>query len=231
MIQAISFSVFCYVVYGYLLVLGVEVLFEQKFRAGRWMRPVGILVVLGLLSLFRWGFVMAKDPLVVRASCITGEYDPGTVIAGIKWRPEYSDTRVLFKNDTDNNYQDLDVVINTDQFISASTETTLIGCKVFNTDTGQDTVTMPVIDKKTGRKHILSQDKMSFFSGGIHVMCDKLPKHNYAEILLAVAHPDPERKALYGPRKDPTLVGVNGTYTSIGGRPRTIKDVYKVVPR
>jgi energy-coupling factor transporter transmembrane protein EcfT len=252
--QAISFSWTIRIVYGYLGVLLLEVLLERRFRTRWWFRPIGVAAVLALGAAFVFGFVYAPDPLIIKAKNLSGEEVPGTKIAEIEWRSEYSDLRVLFENNTDIDYHNLDFIVSTDQFITAQGETTKSnGVRVYNTSKSTDIVTFKA-PAPNGGKIILPQGQVTFFSIGNRVTCDKLIKHGGAfEIVLAIARPSvqfprpPEafdsqgqpnpdfimtesgdRNFAYGTRINATKICVTGSYESLGNRPRQINNCYAV---
>jgi hypothetical protein len=252
--QAISFSWSVVLVCGYLTALLLEILFEQRFRSKSWIRPLGIVSILVIFALFMFGFVYASDPLVIKARNLTGEKEVGTQIAGIIWRPEYSDFRILFENASDNDYHNLDFVLSTDRLITAEAETTKAqGVQVYNTSKSADAVTITNTSIE-GKKSILPDNKVTFFTAGVRVTCEKLIKHGGAfEIILAIAQPLPAFKipsnafdsqgklnpdflmveggdmgAAYGPRINATKVCLKGSYESLGSRPRKLQNCYPI---
>lgn len=249
--QAISFSWAVGLVYGYLLVLLLEVLYERRFKSKRWLRPLGVTVITAVAALFIFGYVYARDPLKIRTRNLTGEKAAGTQIAGITWKPEYSDIRIVFQNNTDNDYRNLDFVLTTGHLITAEGSTISTGpVSVYNTITGPDVVTMTMTSE--GKKTVIPDNRTVFFSGGVRVTCDKLMKHGGVfEIVLAIAQPPEVPKAAfdssgklipgfimlltvdkgefpYGPRVNITTVDVNGSYESLGGRLRKVHDSFSV---
>jgi hypothetical protein len=111
LMQATSFALTTGLIFAYLLVLLLQVLMEPKFRSRKWLRPLGVSGVVAITAWFAFGFVWAPDPLDVHPREITGEYEPGTTLAGIKWIPQYADVRVEFDNQTNSEYRNIDMLI------------------------------------------------------------------------------------------------------------------------
>ena len=248
--QAISFSWSVYLVYGYMGVLLLEVLLERKFRTNRWLRPVGVFAILILAASFVFGFVYAPDPLSIRVRNINGDKDSGTKVGGIAWRPEYTDSRIVFSNTTDNDYHNLDFIVSLDRLITAEGQTTNTpGVQLYNTIAGPDVFTITRTSAE-GKKNILPEERTTPFAAGIRVTCDKLIKHGGTfEVVLAIAQPlvpmpseafdslgnlNPRfmavvnvgRDAAYGPRVSALTACVNGSYESRGSRPRQVHNCY-----
>ncbi len=104
-------------VYAGLALLIVDVQLEPSITA-RFRRIAQIVVVSGIL-LFSWKVVFVSAPLNFFALSTRVEYEPGTTIAGISWRPYFSEMDVSITNPTERNYEDLELVITPDHPVAA----------------------------------------------------------------------------------------------------------------
>jgi hypothetical protein len=140
---------------------------------------------------------------------------------------------VYFRNDSDDDYNNLDVVITTDRFISAQAQTTnLAGVQIFNTPTGQDAITSSYIDNKTGKLTYTPENKVLMFTGGNRLICNRLPKHTGFEIVLAITVPPelgkPGISGMYRERTAATEVHIEGTYEGLAKKPHRLDITYPV---
>jgi hypothetical protein len=98
-------------IYAGFLLLVVDVWFEPELK-----RYTGWRVVIGLLLLvfataFSLRVVFVNAPLDISAFSNSAEYPIGTTIAGISWRPEFSELLVSVRNPSEKNYDDVNLLI------------------------------------------------------------------------------------------------------------------------
>jgi hypothetical protein len=107
-----SFNLGVFLIYGGGLVFIIEVLFDPWMRKYLILyRFLGIVIVLCLLTEFSTGVVFVNAPLNTMVSIHRTTYAPGTIIAGIKWRSEFTDLRMSLSNNTENDYREVDLYI------------------------------------------------------------------------------------------------------------------------
>jgi hypothetical protein len=111
-----SFTVGVCLIYGGGLICLIELLFNPWTRQySIWDRFIGITTVLCLLTMFSEEIVFINAPLDTMATIHRVSYAPGTIIAGIKWRPEFADLRLSLINNTDNDYKEVDIYVEPDE--------------------------------------------------------------------------------------------------------------------
>lgn len=203
-----------------------------------------------LLAVFLKYVVFLPSPLVITARDYNGDYEDGRKIAGIAWKPKYSDLRVVFSNPTDRDYEHIDVVVGAGMYIAdAKPSTNMPGVSVFKTSAGPDNVTVPRKDS-SGHVTYEPEENVLFVSGGVKVICDKLPRGTSFEIVLALvtipsagnlsSPPSSDNllvmsapgiqsnPAIFGPRTPAKTIGISGWFQSLGHRPHRVRDFYEV---
>jgi hypothetical protein len=114
-------------IYAGFLLLIIDVWLAPELRGyRRW--KVGIVVILvALCGAFSWGIVFVKAPLGIAAWVTDAEYPPDSrKIAGIVWRPEFTELQVWISNSSDRNYEDVDLVIRPTSAIAAIAQLTAV---------------------------------------------------------------------------------------------------------
>lgn len=242
----ISFGVSAGCIYLGLLILCADAwiepaLAEVPFR----FRIIPSLVFLIPILAFSRYIVFASAPMEVRATDYNGNFPPGRLIGGKPVNPKFSTLHVSFKNPTQSDYKDIDFVVASDQYV-ISAQADVPWVIVLNTTAGPDEVTFPKRDGKGGVSYADDTQKQ-LLSGGIRVICDKLPKGMSFDITMAIAnvpsagklaHPQSSDQLLaigrsdidiaFGPRTAATVVGISGSYSSLAGRPHRLRSMYSV---
>jgi len=184
-------TAFMYVVF---IVSAFDIWLEPGLRKRTFIRILGILIILALTVLFTVGIVIRPAPLLVKGRGYMGGYK-GTKVANIDWKPEYSDVRAVFRNDTEQDYTKLDIVLspNPHSYLIAAfgQNTNMPGVTILNTEQGSDQIHITNRDKSgnpTGEEFTQDSPGVSFFTGTIRVLCDRLPKHTVLEIVMAVVN-------------------------------------------
>ncbi len=247
----ISFTACAVALYVGMVILAVDPWIEPGLRKmpPLWRAIPTVFFVIPLFAFTRY-VVFLPSPLIVTATDYNGDYPAGRKIAGIEWKSAYSALHVLFLNQTDYDYKDLDFVVATNEYIAAAEQDGNVpGVSVFNTSGGPDRVSS---SHKDSSGHITYEDEknLQLLSGGIRVICDKLPRHSSFDIVLAIVNvpsagrlslpPSSDyllalqgptlvnREDVYGPRTPATKVGVSGRFKSLGQRPHRLREMHDV---
>lgn len=248
-----SFAVCAGCVYLGLIVLCVDPWIEPALReVSPLLRIVPSVIFFIPLLVFTRYVIFLPAALEIKGTDYNGDFPSGQAIAGIEWKPAYSELELSFSNHTDHDYKDLDLVVGVNEYIAAVGKTEFPGVTIFNTQAGPDTLHYA---HKDGEGHVsYEQDKdLKLLSGGVRVLCDKLPKDaSFSVILAVVSVPSagehsipsasnsllalqssdlPNRDDLYGPRTAATKFGVSGWYKSLGQRPHRVRQMYEVTQR
>jgi hypothetical protein len=249
----ISFTICAVCVYLGLIVLCVDPWIEPALRkVSPWLRAIpSIIFIIPLFAVTRY-VIFLPAALEIKGTDYNGDFPSGRTIAGIEWKPAYSELEIVFSNHADHDYKDLDVVVGVNEYIAAIGKTEFPGVTVFNTQVGPDALRGTNNDK-SGRVSYEQDRNMKLLSGGVRVLCDKLPKDTSFSVILALvivpsagehSRPSasnsllalqssdlPNRDDLYGPRTAATQFGVSGWYKSLGQRPHRVRKIYEVTQR
>jgi hypothetical protein len=176
------FAVAC--IYVGFLALIVDVWLEPDLRGKlKWQLSASAVLLL-LTSAFSWGVVFVKAPLPVEAHETDGEYPAGTVIAGIKWRPEFTELSVDIENPEDRAYEDLNIVIRPNNAVaevaqkSSVSDVTIVDADEFAMD----------LVAKIGqtKKQLAFPVVLIATDSGYRVRCGRLPGHTHLRIVMAL---------------------------------------------
>jgi hypothetical protein len=118
----LSGVIFIYVGFA---VLAIDLWFEPDVSL-RW-RLIGIAIAVAVAISFSLEIVFVKTPLEVGAVMTDAEYPVGTTpLAGITWRPQFTELQVWMTNPTDESYDDVNVIVRPSTPIAAIAEE--LGC-------------------------------------------------------------------------------------------------------
>lgn len=230
---------------GGLVLLAVDLCLEPALAIHRRFRATGIAAILLAIAAFSYNVTFARAPVELGSYMIPGEYPDGTKIGGITWRSGLRDLRVTFRNPTDDDYQDLDLIIHPGLhgvFITEIGQVGDVAGVTFLTSTelearqGANGVPSVTFDATTG--HTLgdlwkfrtpNQPNLQNKIVPLHPLpdhyrlhCEKLPHRTTLVITIAVANEDMPK-----PVGRISSVGVKGQYRG-GFRVRTIDQVVDV---
>jgi hypothetical protein len=165
-------------------------------------------------SLVVWSFVNAMDHL------LKDQFGEENKIAGIAWRDDYVDTRLILGNPTDDNYEDLDLRINLYKLMH----------KVGKVD--------GVAECSFNFENIFANaDGPPEESGGFRIRCPLFPRKSAINVLMAVSDdPDNFHAGEHGrrapnPKTKPTRFSVEGYYTIRGKTFKVTKREMKIADR
>jgi hypothetical protein len=165
--------------------ISIEIALSDVSRA---VKAVLFVVPLSLATFPTYQLLM-DAPLITRSYATRGDYQQGTLIAGIEWKPSYSELRVKLENSTDIDYEDLDIRIATDQPMVALAQTSkLPGVAITdNSILVGDSIGFQTIDPKTGAKGTLQLPIHPLTTNTYRLLCQRLPKHSMLLLIGAVS--------------------------------------------
>jgi hypothetical protein len=175
--------------------------------------------------------------LTIKASSFAGEYGPKvTTIAGVAWKPIYTDVRVIIENDSDDDYQNVDLFISSDLMtIYPAQITRLPGVTLIPEPTPMKLPPTLVIGQDAQGKDVTIPTVPLTADAGIlakryRLLCNNLPHGAKMELLLpSIATNkfggDPNK--YFAPKRDAKEVKVVGQFL-LAGKKRTVDQT--VVP-
>lgn len=172
-------------IYAGFLLLGIEACLEPELRGFvRW--KIGIVVALIAFSAaFSWGIVFVRAPLEISAFVTDAEYPPGSKIAGIAWRPEFTELQMWVKNPSERNYDDVSVLIRPRSPIAAIAQLSNVPNVSFEDKNGFNSRFMdinPTTRTKTAIPLVLLAT-----DAGYRMRCPHLPAGTPIQIVIALA--------------------------------------------
>jgi hypothetical protein len=172
-------------IYAGFLLLAIDAWFEPELQNYRRWRIGIVLTVTGFAAAFSWGVVFVKAPLEVSAMVTDAEYPPGTTIAGIAWRPEFTELLMSIKNPSDRSYDDTSLLIRPTAPIAAIAQLKNVPNISFDDNNGLSTRLMdinPTAGKATAIPLILLAT-----DAGYRMRCPHLPAKTTVEVVIALA--------------------------------------------
>lgn len=172
-------------VYSGIVALAIDLCFEPWFRQAGWIvKTIGVLVVLGVLIGFSYSVVFVPAPLDMNAYVFPNEYAPGTMIAGYRWVYNATDLRLEIKNDSDGDYDKLDLDISTDMVFTHPAQITKIPNVSFWRPPGPNLLaSIPIQGRDSD---MASSEPMT---ESIRVRCETLPMHTTMILIIPVIKP------------------------------------------
>ncbi|MGA7559790.1 MAG: hypothetical protein WBV60_16855 [Terriglobales bacterium] len=163
-------------------VVSLDLWFEPEVSL-RW-RIIGIVIALALMGAFSWGIVFVPGDLPVYALMTDGEYPSGTTIAGIAWKPQFTELNVDIKNPTDNAYEDISLVIRPTEAIAAIAQKSSLAGVTFEDSNG---MAMFLLDKElgTGKSKAIPLVLIAT-DAGYRMRCSKLPAKSTIQVVIAL---------------------------------------------
>jgi hypothetical protein len=173
-------------VYIGIVLIGLDLCFEPFIK--RWKLTSKIITgafFAGVLTVFSYAVVFVESPLAVSAMMTDAEYPAGTTIAGIAWRPEFTEVQVWLTNTSNRAYEDLNILLRPSSPVAAIAQLTTIGGVSFE-DKNAFTVHMADINLGTQKKTAISLDLLAT-DAGYRIRCDHVPAHTVVKVVLALA--------------------------------------------
>ncbi|MGH7182628.1 MAG: hypothetical protein ACREJN_11710 [Nitrospiraceae bacterium] len=183
-----------------LIIFGIDVFFERWEK--RWLRWCCVFVVVAVAGAFNW-FSFADYRLefdsVTEAADV--EHQPGTSIAGIPWRPEFTKLEVIIRNPTTSNYSDLDLIIRPDMAVAKIAQLTDIQGLSLEDKYGVKTTIVQGEVQGQGHRQTEIPLVLHATNAGYRVRCEKLPGKTGIRLILAVVGiRQPRRSLVIGER-------------------------------
>jgi hypothetical protein len=178
-------------------VLFVAVLVEPKLRRHTIWKIVAVFGLMSLAGLFSWGIVFVNAPLQVSAFVTDAEYPAGTTIAGISFRPQFTELQVRILNSSDRTYEDLRLLIRPIDPVAAIAQLTNVPGVSFEDKNGYSSRTMSIKPGET-TANVVPLDLLAT-DAGYRMHCPRLPAGTFITIVLALADvrwsPTPPQKS------------------------------------
>lgn len=203
--MAISYTWGLGIVYfGFLLCL-VECIYEPALLCRAYQLQIGGLVIIfSLAAAFTIGVVLVSAPLTIDSYAIRTEEQPSkNTIAKIPWNSHFTDLRVSVTNPSDDDYHDVDLVVQPDRWnYKAAILDENSGCLVSSVG-GNAVLVVPsskggatrVTAHYVGENFQAEDDAGDVFEpfiteGGGRLRCAKLPAHFTVQLVFALASID-----------------------------------------
>jgi hypothetical protein len=192
------------------LVLLLDALIDHEIAFGFRIGIVSILVVFSVW--FSVWVIFPKADLHTEVMEIKHEDDDQSDMFGIQWKPEFSDVRLVFMNQSSSDYMDLQIEISTDQYVVDAKQIT----KHPNVELESNMLLLGWLERG------IPAMPPSVAGTQIAARCERLRAGTALDLILAVAT-SPTNIASptnYSPRTSPKLVTVSATYKWRFFRPR-----------
>jgi hypothetical protein len=170
-------------IYAGFLVLAADALFEP--RLNKWWKTSAIIIISVLTCTFSWYFVFFRAPISITAMITDAAYPTGTQIAGIYFRPEFTELRLFVKNPSSRNYNNLNLIVQPSAAIAAIAQASNIPNVSFDDKNGLSTRVME-FDPAVG-KAIVAPLTLLATDVGYRIHCDKLSADEVMTVVIALA--------------------------------------------
>ena len=166
-------------VYGGLLLFGIDLYFEPEFkRRSKW---IGEIVILCFIGVFSVKYVFVSAPINVLYVFSAQEYVSGVPINGIAWRPVFSELDVIVNNPTDDNYDDVNILIRPDHPIATIKQLSNLADVSFEDYFGvTDTIMIQEVGKPATPMTLLATN------AGYKVHCGRIPPKSSLRLVMAL---------------------------------------------
>jgi hypothetical protein len=216
-------GIFC--VYVGFVLLATDLWFEPQIQRGWRIAGVAIISVLG--TLFSLGIVFISVPLHVQAIAESGQHPAGTVVAGIPWKPEFTELDLVIRNETERAFKDINIVIRPDEPVAAIAQETSWPGVVFE---DKNDVLNHIIEIKSGGAMKATPFVLRGTDAGYRVQVSRLPGNSDVKVVLALCDFDSNKLRL--PMDNPnSLVKERWTDSSSYWLARPEADVLMPLPQ
>lgn len=173
------------VIYLGFVLLSLDLWFEPDLRKTPLWRIGGITLMVLFAVAFSLGIVFVNAPLGVSAMMTDAEYPAGTVIAGIAWKPQFTEVQIWINNSSDRNYDDLDLVVRPSSAVAAIAQLTNLPGVSFEDKNGLGVRLMDINPTKSTSNVVplilLATD------AGYRIRCPHFPAKTMLKIVIALA--------------------------------------------
>jgi hypothetical protein len=176
---------------GSVLLLIASLYFSRKQSASHLI--VVSFVSFAFLGLFAWLW-FRPDSIKITALSMSGGYESGSVIAGIKWNESYSEARLIIENNSSTTYTDINVLVRTDLLItkigSMNPNSHCQSKPFFPVQITGGTLSVVEKDNAPGRViPLFNPEREGALASQFKLYCDKLLSGEIFEALVALVPP------------------------------------------
>jgi hypothetical protein len=169
-----------------IFLIALDLNFEKFFQKMRIVfRIAGNVVFVAVFAAFLLLVVFVRSPLDSKAFPNTAEYPPGTTLAGIPWRPEYTELQVWFTNSSEHSYDDLNILIRPMSPVAAIGQESTVPDVTFSDAEPLKSYVVDQNDKENTSTMIPM--KLLATDGGYRLHCGHLPAKTTIQVVLALA--------------------------------------------
>jgi hypothetical protein len=166
-------------IYGGFFLLAVDLWVEPRLHRKSALRASGVLAIAILAASFSWGIVFVNAPLPISTFVTNAEYPAGTSIAGISWKPQFTELQVWIDNPTERNYEDLNLVIRPLLPVAAIAQLTDVPNVSFEDGRGE-------VGRLTEKSTVIPLVLLAT-DAGYRMRCPHLPARTEIKVVLAIA--------------------------------------------
>jgi hypothetical protein len=181
-LMSASFGWGLFIVYAGFVICIAECIYEPELLRKPFQIQIGLIGAIFLLAtIFTIDVALIHAPIEVSALAMGPAYNLSP--AGISWKPFYTELDVIIANQTDMNYQNLNVLVRPDSPVADIGQDGNIGSVSFKDRYGvisQATIANP----ETGE---VIREPLMATDAGYTVYCPELPPHISLQIVLAIS--------------------------------------------
>jgi hypothetical protein len=167
--------------------LAIDVWFEPEFR-DKWIWKLSLWAVIAIAAGgFSWKIVFYDAPLPASAFMVDAEYPNGTEIAGITFRPEFTELDVDLSNPTDKVYEDLDIVLRPTDPVAAIAQKSSFSDVVIEDKNEMAIHLMDVKWDQSGSSSKAIPIVLLATDSGYRMRCSHFPAHSTIKVVVALA--------------------------------------------
>jgi hypothetical protein len=174
-------------------------------------------------------YIFPSAPLEIQMIRHRGDFPEGETIGGISWTHNYSELRVSFLNQSEQSYDDVNMLIRTDLPVAKTGFITNPSNCALNLQSNVPELRIKTYDKKTGDRAEYPLFDLSN-KAPYQLHCDKLLPHLPVQIVFALVSGKIQNldkaditkpESIYGDKKLPEFAAVKGGY-KVQIRPYTV---------
>jgi len=195
LMELIGFIPSVVLIYMGLTLLAIDFRGEPLVKPKKWFRTFGTVAFIAIIVWFTHSIVFIPAPLNLEGVVVAGEYPKDTTIAGIKWKPEFTQLFIIIGNPTDRAYEDLFLEIKPDKPIAAMGQLTSISDVYCEPKLLRELFPL----KRVGDPNLIPLQLVAT-NAGYFLRCRRLPGKTDLKIVAAIVglktRPQPEHAPL-----------------------------------
>jgi hypothetical protein len=172
-------------IYAGFVAVGVDLWLEPELANRQRWRVGGLALIIVFVAWFSFGVVFTKAPLNVSAFMTDAEYPAGTVIAGIQWKPQFTEVQLSIYNGSGDGYDDLNIIVRPTSAIAAIAQSTNIPGVSWQ-DRLEFVPRLMAVDLNKKQSTAMPLDLLATDAGYI-IRCPHLPATTAIKFVLAAA--------------------------------------------